>query len=199
MPKESANLDMKKKIPSRGGVRRVARKAPTPLRQRATVEKTLRNQIVVSVIVFLVISFSSIGIGIADEGQINVIRVIEERNERVAEGGNQEGSGNQEGGENPEGTTIIQKVPVVQSSQNKLPDGGLKGLGKSGKKPEEPQESPVTEISSTTDESTASTTDEVVEEQESSEEEVVSETEEAVTQEEEQTPDESVPDETVVE
>lgn len=145
MPKES-DLSSSKRASSQARVKRVARKAPTPLKQQMSSQKQFQKQTLVSVALFLLILFGSVGIGIADEGQINVAEVIQERNVRVASGEEEAGSGGQ-----------VVQVPKANTSPD-LPDGGLKGLGKSTPPPAAPPEVVASSTASSTVDGTASTT-----------------------------------------
>ena len=82
------------------------RKAPTPLKARQTAIKTLRRQLIVVALLMCVGVGASAAVGRTDRGQIDVSRVISERNDRVTRG--------EEQGE----VVPAQATPL-------LPDGGL--------------------------------------------------------------------------
>jgi hypothetical protein len=91
----------------------VERKAPTPLADKKTAIKTLRRQIVVIALLLCIGIGASAAIGRTDQGQIDVSKVITERNDRISRG--------EEQGE------------IVSAQPNStLPDGGLIGLGVNG-------------------------------------------------------------------
>lgn len=162
MPKDPADLSVAKKQPARTKRASTPRKAPTRLKQTASNQKQTGRQMVVGVVVVLLVSFGSIGIGVADEGQIDVSQVLKERNERIESG--------EESGE----TVRIKQVPVANQGEAPKPDGGLKGLGKGDKPTPPPDPAP------TPAEETASSTDEESEADVDTESEIDTETEEAI-------------------
>lgn len=121
-------------------VNRVERKAPTPVAATRAQSKAKQVQVIVSTVIIMIGIGASAAVGITDEGQIDVVRTIEERNERI-----------RSGQVDTEENTII--VPV-QNTTVRQADGGLRGLGV-GAAP--PPEIPETEASSTDD--MASSTD----------------------------------------
>ena len=153
MPRETASSRVSKKTPSRVSGGRAGRKAPTTLGQQAASDKLLRKRMSVAVIVCVVISFGSVGIGIADEGQIDVESVVEERNQRIAS----------ENENLPEGERV-ERVNLKRQGQDTRPDGGLQGLGKV--KPSAPTPTTASSTASSTDDGTASSTDDVAAEDE---------------------------------
>jgi hypothetical protein len=129
----------------------VVRKAPTPLREQKRVSgKGARNFFIVMV-VCLVIASIGFGIGLSDKGQINVVAIVNERNERINRGEVRTASGE----------TITQTIPV-QGSDNR-PNGGLVV---SEEVPPPPPETPVDATSTATSTlETASSTEEVTAEE----------------------------------
>jgi hypothetical protein len=92
----------------------VVRKAPTPFReQRQASGKGARNLIIVVVFCSILISIG-FGIGLSDKGQINVVAIVNERNEKISRGEVRTANGD----------TITQTIPV-QGSDNR-PNGGLR-------------------------------------------------------------------------
>ncbi|MEK7639337.1 MAG: hypothetical protein AAB388_04210 [Patescibacteria group bacterium] len=63
--------------------RESGRKAPTPMARERASSRRQRNHIVVAIIVFLLGVGASAAVGVTDEGRIDVIKAIEERNERI--------------------------------------------------------------------------------------------------------------------
>lgn len=111
-----------------------ARRAPTPIReQRRAVSRGRRSLVWTLGIVFLLCA-AGVGIGMSDGGQIDVVAVVNERNERVNRGEVREGE-----------STIT--VPV--QSGDVRPNGGLTPA-------DTPPPAPVVETPAT---STASSTD----------------------------------------
>ncbi len=120
----------------------VVRKAPTSIReQRQASGRGARNFIIVIVFCCILMSIG-FGIGLSDKGQINVVAIVNERNEKISRGEVRTANGD----------TITQTIPV-QGSDNR-PNGGLRIADEVI-----PQAPPaVSEIST----STASTTPEAV-------------------------------------
>ena len=120
----------------------VNRKAPTSIAvRRATVQTKRRLQIIFFSVLIVSIGLSA-AVGLTDDGHIDVNKAIEERNERIRSG---------QLGENDRERIF---VPVQNTEANKLPDGGLVGLGVGAAPP-----APAPEPATTTASSTASTTD----------------------------------------
>ena len=142
------------------------RKAPTPIAANRASSKAKQKQMILAFVVAFVSVGLSAAVGFTDKGQIDVNKAIEDRNERIRSG---------QGGDDLK--NLI--VPVQNTDANKLPDGGLVGLGK----PEKPKSEPKTASStaSSTDE-TASSTDESNEEpaEIEAEDEAVEELEEVI-------------------
>jgi hypothetical protein len=92
---------------------------------------------------------ASAAIGFTDQGQIDVNQAIEERNERIRSG------------QLREGDTQRVIVPVQNTQANKLPDGGLIGLGVGAAPPPppEPATTTATTTATSTDATATSTTD----------------------------------------
>lgn len=101
-----------------------ARKAPTPFSgvKLARVQKRKRMLIVLSTLVFGI--GASAAVGLTDDGQINVQKTIEDRNERIR---------NNSFNESDVITSSVE-VPVQNTSVNNKPDGGLVGKGVGSKK-----------------------------------------------------------------
>lgn len=138
--------------------REIKRKAPTEIKERNTSKDKRRNQLVATLGIFIVGLGMSAIVGFSDHGEIDVNKVVEERNERIRAGG-----GNAE-----TGTEII---PVQNQNTKQEADGGLR--------PADPStiELPPAPIATTTASSTATSTDAVA----SSTEEAVEEEIEATT------------------
>lgn len=127
------------------------RKAPTGVASSVSSAAWLRKQYLLSLLFTVVISATSIGVGVSDAGVIDVSAVIAERNAKVANG------------EVPEGEdgSRIQNVPV-QNTNPSVPNGGLRGAGDIVPTPK-PQTS--TSTATTTDDGTASSTEETIDEE----------------------------------
>lgn len=113
------------------------RRAPTPLRAERSATAKSRRSLIAAMVFFVVLTGIGIGIGMSDSGQIDVVAVVNERNERVNRGEVREGE-----------STI--SVPVQNSDIR--PNGGLVPADPSTIPP------PVLEAATTTD-ATATSTD----------------------------------------
>ncbi len=118
----------------------VRRKAPTELRERSHSKNKRRNQLIITLGIFIVGVGASAAVGFTDRGVIDVNKVVEERNERIRAGG-----GNAE-----TGTEIIS---VQNQDKAREADGGLRPADPSTIEP------PPAPIASTTATSTATSTD----------------------------------------
>lgn len=134
------------------------RKAPTPISAEGIARKKAnRRKMVVAGLILLGIG-SSAAVGFTDGGQIDVLKTIEERNQRIRTNTTNESdtfSSNVE-------------VPVQTTNTNSKPDGGLKGRGTGGTVPEVAPVATSTatsseEMASSTDSSLATSTDNVTE------------------------------------
>jgi hypothetical protein len=114
------------------------RRAPTPLRAERTASSRSRRSLIIAAVFFFVFTGIGVGIGMSDSGQIDVVAVVNERNERVNRGEVRTGE-----------STI--SVPVQNGDIR--PNGGLVPADPSTLPP------PVPEAATTTD-ATASSTDE---------------------------------------
>lgn len=135
------------------------RKAPTSIAAQEVERKQKKKQlIIVGVVLFIGIGASA-GVGLTDQGQINVNQTIEARNERVRTNKLDERDVN----------TSQLEVPV-QNTNTKKADGGLIGLGTGGNTPK-----PAAEIvAATTTAENASSTEEIATSTQAVEEEDVS-------------------------
>lgn len=98
----------------------LARKAPTMVAtEKKTSFKPSRKIIALST-AFVAVLATAVWIGTSDNGQINVISKIEERNSQIANG--------EFTADNSSGLNGSQMVPVQSGSPN-VPNGGLKGRG----------------------------------------------------------------------
>lgn len=89
------------------------RKAPTLIReQRRAVGASTRNFIIILVVCLSIMSIG-FGIGFSDKGQINVVAIVNERNEKINRGEVRTATGE----------AITQTIPI-QGSDNR-PNGGL--------------------------------------------------------------------------
>lgn len=137
------------------------RKAPTNFASEIRPKGKSYKTLYISIGILLVGFGAAAMIGYSDKGQINIAGVITERNERVSSGKSAEGEGE---------TTSNTIVPVQNTNNTGLPDGGLVGAGT----PPPVEPTPVEEVASSTDESadsSATSTEEVTEEDSSSTEE----------------------------
>jgi hypothetical protein len=133
----------------------VVRKAPTPLREQKRVSGVgTRNFVVVAVLCLILIS-AGFGIGLSDKGQINVVAVVTERNEKINRGEVRTASGE----------TMTQTIPVQGSDTR--PNGGLQVADQVPTPPPPPPSPPVSATTTVTDMS-SSTEAVVVEETASS-------------------------------
>lgn len=120
----------------------VVRKAPTFIReQRQASGRGARNFIIVIVFCCILMSIG-FGIGLSDKGQINVVAIVNERNEKISRGEVR----------TPNGDTITQTIPV-QGSDNR-PNGGLQIADEA----ESPAPSEALEVSTSTASTTAEAT-----------------------------------------
>jgi hypothetical protein len=89
------------------------RKAPTPFREQKRASGTGTRNLIIVVVLCLILVSTGFGIGLSDKGQINVVAVVNERNEKINRG-EVRGTG---------GETITQTIPVQGSDSR--PNGGL--------------------------------------------------------------------------
>jgi hypothetical protein len=124
------------------------RRAPTPLRAEAQVVKKGRRALIVALIVAFLITGTGVGIGLTDRGEIDVVAVVNERNERIHRG------------EVREGESSI-TIPVQNTDSR--PNGGLVPIDPSQIPNPTPASEAVTsnETTATTTETTATTTESV--------------------------------------
>ncbi len=145
--------------------REATRKAPTTIRERSVSKNNKRNKSIIAVSIFLVGIGASAVLGLSDKGEIDVNRVVEERNERIKAGGG-----------NPDiGTEII---PVQNTVVQKKADGGLQTADQSTIEPPPLVATTTASTTATTTEAVATSTEETLEESgEVSTEETVESTE----------------------
>lgn len=128
----------------------VPRKAPTALSQQRQSHSKKTKSLLVVVSVCLLLTSIGIGIGFASPGEINVVAVVNERNEKINKGEVRDASGN----------AVTQTIQVQSDTR---PNGGLP-LG------DEVDPPPVPAVSTTTEDSTTiATTTETVTSSESTE------------------------------
>lgn len=121
-----------------------ARKAPTPIAARRRRHSQKSKSILVVLGICVVISGIGIGIGVMDAGSINVVAVVNERNEKINKGEVRDESGN----------TITQTLQVQNGDST--PNGGLP-MGDPVPTPPPPPAEIATTTASTTDSSASST------------------------------------------
>ena len=125
----------------------VRRKAPTSLDSSSQSSRKSYKIIYIPALILVLGLGISAFIGFSDEGQINIVGVINDRNTKVS------------AGEAVEGESGTSQIVPVQNNGNGLPDGGLVGAGTP------PPPAPVEEVASTTlDGSDATSTEPVAEE-----------------------------------
>lgn len=127
------------------------RKAPTPLAATRASKKRQSRSLWIGIGVAVVLSGAGVAIGMSDQGQIDVVAVVNERNEKINRGELRDEAGN----------PLTATIPV----QNTEPNGGLVPADPATIPPP-PEPEPV----STTTESVATSTDEVLPEIVTSEE-----------------------------
>lgn len=127
------------------------RRAPTPLRAERTATAKSRQSLFVALILFFVLSGVGVAIGMSDSGQIDVVAVVNERNERVNRGEVRTGE-----------STIT--VPVQNGDVR--PNGGLVPADPGSiPPPPEPEAATTTDATaSSTDEGTATSSETSLEE-----------------------------------
>lgn len=138
----------------------VSRKAPTGISDEKALERRRQTRLIIIGVLVAIGVGASAAVGFTDEGEIDVLKTIEARNERIR---------NNQATEQDVLTTTIE-VPVQNTNERKV-DGGLKGRGTGGAAPEPPEEVASTTASSTdvtasSTDATASSTDAVIEEEE---------------------------------
>ncbi len=125
------------------------RKAPTAFREQKRTSSTgMRNLVIIAVFCLSIVSIG-LGIGFSDKGQINVVAIVNERNEKINRGEVRTASGE----------AITQTIPI-QGSDNR-PNGGL--IPADTLPPSKPaaETTPIDSSASTTSELIASSTEEV--------------------------------------
>lgn len=120
------------------------RRAPTPLRAERSATTKSRRTLLWASIIFVAISGIGAAIGLSDGGQIDVVAVVNERNERINRGEVREGES-------------TQTVPVQNSDQR--PNGGLVPADPSQIPPPPPEPATTTDsVATTTEDGAASST-----------------------------------------
>jgi hypothetical protein len=120
------------------------RKAPTPLSQQRR-SRSKKTKTFFGVIVFcMVLGGAGVTVGVMDKGSIDVVAVVNERNEKINKGEVRDDSGN----------TITQTLQVQSDTR---PNGGLPMGEAVDQPPVAPQVSSTTEATTTVD--TATTTE----------------------------------------
>jgi hypothetical protein len=118
----SSSEDSPPKAPRKRAPKRVSeavvetepvRKAPTAFREQKRTSSTGTRNFLIIVVICLSIISTGLGIGFSDKGQINVVAIVNERNEKINRGEVRSANGE----------AITQTIPV-QGSDNR-PNGGL--------------------------------------------------------------------------
>ena len=122
------------------------RKAPTPIAANIQYKKKSNRTLIGAIAMCIVMFSAGVAIGFSDKGAIDVVAMVNERNEKVTRG---------EVRDDTTGDTVTQTVPVQNIDQR--PNGGLRPASEI----DTPTVSPVNEIQAAT--STASTSETVVE------------------------------------
>jgi len=141
--------------PVRSSERVVERRAPTPVAASKARSRAMQLQIAISVFIIVIGVGASAAVGVTDDGQIDVVQTIEERNERIRSG---------QGTEQEQGSIIV----PVQNTTQRLPDGGLRGRGVGSAQPVAVPE-PVSSTTASTTDDMASSTDATAESTEAGE------------------------------
>jgi hypothetical protein len=121
------------------------RRAPTPIAATKARARNRQLQMFVTVIIIVLGVGASAAVGVTDEGQIDVVKTIEERNERIRSGQGTE-------------QEINSMILPVQNTNERLPDGGLRGRGV-GTAPAAAAPDPLASTTASTTDATASSTD----------------------------------------
>ncbi len=90
------------------------RKAPTTVMKRPGSNKRQSRALIILVILFGVLSGIGVLVGLSDQGSINVVAIINERNEMIAKGE----------ARNADGVTEVRSIPVQNTDDR--PNGGLR-------------------------------------------------------------------------
>ena len=122
----------------------VERRAPTPVAATRARARARQFQLLVSVVIIVIGIGASAAVGVTDDGQIDVVQTIEERNERI-----RTGQGNEQ-----ERNSVI--VPVQNTNERQV-DGGLRGRGVGTPTPVVPD--PLASSTASSTDATASSTD----------------------------------------
>ncbi len=125
--------------------REPVRRAPTPLRAERQAAKHSSKILVIATVILVIFSGVGIAIGMSDQGEIDVVAVVNERNEKIGRGEVRDGNNE----------AVTQTVPVQNTDTR--PNGGLVPMDPSEVPPPAVTETPV-EVASTT----ATTTEETV-------------------------------------
>lgn len=120
------------------------RKAPTPLSERRRSRSRKTKSFFVVIVFCLVLGAAGVGVGFMDKGSIDVVAVVNERNEKINKGEVRDDAGN----------TITQTLQVQTDAR---PNGGLPMGDAVAQPPTTPEVSTTTEATSTPD--TATTTE----------------------------------------
>ncbi len=120
-------------------VETVSRKAPTPISQQRRSRSRKAKSFFIVLAVGVVLAGVGVGIGLMDKGAIDVIAVVNDRNEKINKGEVRDESGN----------TVTQTLQVQSDTR---PNGGLP-MGDAVETPP-----PVTEVSTTTQATTTAET-----------------------------------------
>jgi hypothetical protein len=133
VPEEQPEVETPRVAEVSGG-----RRAPTPLRAERTASSKNRRSLMVALGIFCLLSGVGVAIGLSDSGQIDVVAVVNERNERVNRGEVREGESS---------------ITVPVQSGDVRANGGLVPADPSSIPP------PPTPEAATTTDATASSTD----------------------------------------
>lgn len=135
------------------------RKAPTPFAASKKARRLKQKRNIIVVLVMVAGVAASAAVGLIDEGQINVQKTVEARNERIRNNTQDERD------------TLNSSLEVPVQNTSKEPEGGLKGLGVGANPPPPPPEPEVSSSTATSSDETASSTDKVSDDIESEVEE----------------------------
>lgn len=157
----SPDEDLPPKVPRKRASKQVSepiaetepiRKAPTAFRdQKRTSSTGMRNFVIIVVFCLSIVSIG-LGIGFSDKGQINVVAIVNERNEKINRGEVRSATGE----------AITQTIPI-QGSDNR-PNGGLIPADTPPPAASPVETTPSDSSATTTPEFNASSTEEVGEE-----------------------------------
>jgi hypothetical protein len=121
------------------------RKAPTPLREERTRGKRSARTLLVALVLCVLVATGGVLVGMTDGGQIDVVAVVNERNEKISRGEVRDEQGN----------AVTMTVPV-QNADTRA-NGGLTPMDPADSPPPPAPEPAATSTASTTKETASST------------------------------------------